>query len=118
MAKTYRHEVRPGEWVEIIPGPNGHVRLFGVLPGQRGSADPPRVYERIFKVGDWCEFDSYNLSYLGRITKLTPKTIFVKPRYRGEETIVRMKPYHFQWRNWDFDFDKTEKENHFTSLTI
>lgn len=69
-----------------------------------------------FKIGDIAEYDSYNLSYLGKIVSITEKTVTIEPRY--EKTKRRLKLYEFAWRNYNFNLEQVEKENHETSMYI
>jgi hypothetical protein len=69
-----------------------------------------------FKVGDMVEYDSYNLRYLGTITRITDKRVTVQPRY-GAST-KSMDLYTFAWRNHNFDLDKANAENAETSMSI
>lgn len=63
-----------------------------------------------FKVGDTAEYDSYNLSYLAKIEKITDNSVFIHGK--------RMDIYSFAWRNWNLDLDKTIEENHKASWYI
>lgn len=60
-----------------------------------------------FRLGDTAEFDSFNLSYTGRITGISPKTIVIE-QYG---TRHKLNLYEFCWRNWDFDAVKTAARN-------
>ena len=64
------------------------------------------------RVGDEAEYDSYNLSYTGTITKITEKcvTIVAYPGSRMART-HRLDLNAFCWRNWDFDAAATAKRN-------
>ena len=65
-----------------------------------------------FRVGDTAEYDSYNLHYTGRITKITDKTVTIVayPDTRMQKT-HRLDMHEFCWRNWDFDAERIEKYN-------
>ena len=65
---------------------------------------------RIFKVGDVAEYDSYNLSYTGVITKITDKTVTIK-KYENSDTVKRLDLETFAWRNYDFDAAETARKN-------
>lgn len=66
--------------------------------------------EKTFKVGQLAEYDSYNLSYMGPIVKITPKQVVVAHHdINGKRS--NMDLYSFIWRNIDFDADKKSKEN-------
>jgi hypothetical protein len=65
------------------------------------------------KVGDIAEYDSYNLSYTGTITKITEKcvTIVAYPDHPRMSRAHRLDLNAFCWRNWDFDAAATAKRN-------
>lgn len=69
-----------------------------------------------FEIGDQAEYDSYNLSYTGAITKLTASTVTIQPKY-GNGT-KRLSMYTFAWRNFDFNMAETAARNHETSYNI
>lgn len=89
-----------------------------------------------FKMFDICEYDSYNLSYLGYIIGITEKTImvveehdfnkwkglkdgsYVKKNEWDKPQVHHMKLQQFCWRNYDFNLEATRKENHETSMYI
>jgi hypothetical protein len=64
------------------------------------------------RLGDEAEYDSYNLSYTGKITKITEKcvTIVAYPGSRNAKT-HRLDLNAFCWRNWDFDAVDTARKN-------
>lgn len=68
------------------------------------------VTVREFKVGDEAEFDSYNLSYFGKILSVTAKTVVVDKRRNAGET-ARMSIAAFAERNHDFDPAAARKRN-------
>ena len=70
-------------------------------------------------MGDVAEYDSYNLSYTGRITGISHKCITITA-YPGtlNEKRHMLKPYAFCWRNHDFDAAETAKRNAETSMYI
>lgn len=78
-----------------------------------------RMQKTTFRVGDTAEYDSYNLKYLGEITKITQKAITIVA-YKGtqSETAHRLSLYEFCWRNDDFDLEKVRAENAETSMCI
>lgn len=80
------------------------ISLFGVKSRQSGI----EIYRTIFRVGDKAEYDSYNLSYIGTITKITNKTVTIEAHGRTH----RLNLYQFAWRNYDFDLaQRTEYNN-------
>lgn len=72
-----------------------------------------------FKIGDTAEYDSYNLVYLGTITKITDKTVQVT-EYPGSRNEKRhnLNLYEFCYKNYDFDLDRINKQNMETSYYI
>jgi hypothetical protein len=75
-----------------------------------------RAVDKTFKIGDKCEYDSYNLSYHGTIVKITDKGVTVRPDY---ETRTKRLPLNtFMWRNHDFDLERSQAANHETSMYI
>ncbi len=73
-----------------------------------------------FVVGDIAEYDSYNLSYTGEITKITDKcvTIVAYKGHRGMEKTHRLNLDTFCWRNHNFDAAETARQNAETSMYI
>jgi hypothetical protein len=77
---------------------------------------------KTFKVGDYAEYDSYNLSYYGKILSITDKTVTIdknaKYPHINEVSKTRMKIYNFAWRNYDFDLEETAAKNADTMMYI
>lgn len=69
-----------------------------------------------FKVGDTVTYDSYNLIYLGKITKITDKCVTILPEH--ETRTRRLDLHNFMWRNYDFDLERVQKQNLETSYCI
>ena len=71
---------------------------------------------------DVVEYDSWNLTYTGRIHKLGPKTISVDENgsydHISEVRIKRMNLYEFVWRNYNFDVAEAARSNHETMMYI
>lgn len=63
----------------------------------------------LFHLGDMAEYDSYNLSYYGKIVSIGPKTVTIVERHNS--TRHRISVYEFAWRNIDFTVDETSKSN-------
>jgi hypothetical protein len=72
-----------------------------------------------FQVGDTAEYDSYNLSYTGKIVKITDKCVSIVA-YPGSQMAKthRLDINAFCWRNWDFDAVKTAERNSDTMMYI
>lgn len=65
-----------------------------------------------FDIGDEAEYDSYNLSYTGKIVKITEKTISIV-KYPGT-TMARkhmLSLHEFAWRNFEFNAEETARKN-------
>ena len=71
-----------------------------------------------FVMGDMAEYDSYNLSYYGPITKITAKTITITERHGGEPRVHRLPIERFCWRNHNFNLATTQEDNALTSWSI
>jgi hypothetical protein len=102
-AQTFKGKVwaeSPTEYqVEVIPGKSISIFQKGTLTAS-------------FGIGDEAEYDSYNLSYIGKIRKITDKAVTIVD-YEGTsmEKVKRLNFYQFCWRNWDFDADKAHAKN-------
>lgn len=70
-----------------------------------------------FTVGDVAEYDSYNLSYTGKIVKITDKCVSIVEPYRNGKT-HRLDLDTFCWRNHNFDAAETARQNAETSMYI
>lgn len=66
------------------------------------------VLVNTFMLGDMAEYDSYNLSYYGKIVGITKATVVVEKT--GGKT-RHLSLYEFCWRNYDFDLEKKAAEN-------
>lgn len=75
------------------------------------NAHYPKFTEILHKIGDFAEYDSYNLSYIDKIKSISNKTITF-------ENKRRLKLEEFCWRNWDFNLEKVNKSNFEISMTI
>lgn len=68
-----------------------------------------KTYDVIFRIGDICEEDSYNLTYFGTIVQITEKTVTVRKKLGGGNR--RFTIEKFCWRNYKFDFAKAKANN-------
>lgn len=82
---------------------NVSIRIFGLYYGQ--------AFDKTFKIGDYAEYDSYNLSYFGKIVSITDKSVTIEERYGSTPRRHRLKLSQFTWRNYDFDVDAKQAEN-------
>jgi len=105
--KTGHHaEILPGQWIRLF-GETVKVSYKGV-PGQWTRVEEVVPYSKTFKIGDLAEFDSFNLSYVARITSITEKTVTFEDDCQG---VKRLSIYEFDWRNYDFDLEATRERN-------
>ena len=75
-----------------------------------------KSYRKTFHLGDKAEYDSYNLSYIGTITKISDKSVTItEDRGRCFHTdkprVHRLDLHQFAWRNYDFDYQSQVKKN-------
>ncbi len=68
---------------------------------------------RLFQVGDTAEWGSHNISYMGRILKITQNTVTISHSRFGSNrgTNKVLKLHQFCWRNKQFDVAATENSN-------
>lgn len=92
---------RIGQHAAVSPG---HILIYG---HRHGSTNPYFDYEYEFRVGDQAEYDSYNLQYIGTITKISPKTVTIEAFGRSH----RLSIYDFSWRNNDKTVQEKRSEN-------
>ena len=76
----------------------------------RDERDGTTTRGTTFVIGDTCEQSSYNLSYHGKIVKITDKAIHVQKEYGG--CLKRMSVEEFCWRNFDFNAAESTRKNH------
>lgn len=72
-----------------------------------------------FEIGDYAEYDAFNLTYVGKIIKITEKTVTIEydseclnPKKR------RLSLYEFAWRNWNFNEAEVYNRNAETMMNI
>ena len=109
---------------EVLPMATKYqVECTGVSKSGYGSitvfVDEQGVTKRgaSFAVGDVAEYDSYNLSYTGKITKITDKCVSIVEPYRNGKT-HRLDLDTFCWRNHNFNAAETARQNAETSMYI
>lgn len=102
------HPPKPTEYMaEVVPGVS--IRIVADIE----RYNEIRRFDRTFKIGDIAEYDSYNLSYTGKITRITNNQVWVES-YRT----YRLNLYTFAWRNFNFDEEQTAKSNFLISMSI
>ena len=99
---------------KAIVMPSHYIRIYGQ---EWNRINAPVEFDRTFNIGDMCEYDSYNLIYIGKILAIGPQTITVERKDTGRKP-CRLSIEEFSYKNWDFDAVKIAKENHATSMCI
>jgi hypothetical protein len=90
----------------VVVDPKKSIRLVGVYY-PRGDK---RAYDRTFAIGDWAEYDSYNLAYHGKITSIgAGGNVTVLPEH--SKRAKRLDAYTFTFRNYDLDLEAAAKRN-------
>ncbi len=115
--RTFPGSVAKGHKAVIVPGES--IVLFGETFKTIYEEGPKEGYVshwKKFSVGDVCEFDSYNLHYLGKIVAISEKNVTVYDDISKKNR--RLSLYEFDWRNYDFDLAETQKRNAETSQCI
>jgi hypothetical protein len=104
--KARKHSASVPTDYEIEHGANGSITIY--KGGKQGST---------FSVGDTAEYDSYNLSYTGKISKISEKavTIVAYPGTRNEK-VHRLDLNTFCWRNHKFTVEAAQKANNEWSM--
>ena len=103
----YPGQVLTGYKAVVIP--NKSIRLHG-LEGNRVNG--PLTFDITFKIGDYAEYDSYNLKYTGKITAIGPKTVTIQERPGTcNAKNHKLSIYAFSWRNWNYDGKKIAAHN-------
>lgn len=69
-----------------------------------------------YQVGDYAEYDSYNLSYFGEITSITEKTVTIR-KHVGDGS-KRLKLQEFAWRNGHKSIAEKQQANQQTMMYI
>jgi len=85
----------------------------------RDDANGTPIKGTSFSVGDTAEYNSWNLTYTGIITKITEKAVTIVA-YKGSrnETVHKLDLNKFCWRNHKFDAARVAAENAETSMYI
>lgn len=136
MTKPYKHQgieypAKPTEYkAQITLGTLGESITVQLDRPEWIDGESKMVYfNKTFKIGDECIYDSYNLYYTGTITKITEKAISIWTGWykgRGGRTsartnkkeIKRLSIHEFCWRNYNFDSEEIEAKNNETSKYI
>lgn len=111
------------EVIKIQNGFRGSYNLFITL-GEKVEIHTHRengelVNVRVFRLGDFAEYDSFNLSSTAKITGITAKNVIFDVSYNpNEPKVKRLKMENFAWRNHNFDIEATRERNAITSMSI
>lgn len=71
-----------------------------------------------FVVGDTAEYDSYNLSYTGKIIKITDKTVTIAKTSGNGVKKHQLHINEFCWRNFNFNAADTAARNREESYSL
>lgn len=104
---------------EILP--DFEIRIYGTYTNN-GHYDAaaklwvvePKPFDKAFRLGNEAEYDSYNLSYTGKIVGIGPKTVTIENHGKKR----RLDLYEFCRRNWNFDAEKIARRNAETMMYI
>lgn len=100
-------KVKENRYAVVKPGHS--IRLIGL---EGNHVHGPIPYDRTYQIGDSAEYDSFNLSYIGTITNIGPKTITITDMQC--RTTHRLTIHQFDWRNWDGLESKHEQNANWT----
>ena len=95
-AQEYEVDVEKGKIIRV----KTTIPAFHTLPQE--------THDVAFKIGDQAEYGSYNLSYYGKITSITEKTVTIK---EDDGTGHRLSLAEFAWRNYRFDLATVQRNN-------
>jgi len=105
FGQRHTGETMVGHHVDVVPGKS--IRLHGV---ETNHVNGPVSYDRTFVVGDVVEYDSYNMSYTGRILSIGRSTVTVDASCTGDKK-CRLDLANFSWRNRLLNLVKIYREN-------
>lgn len=88
------------------------VKIVTVI--RNPSDDEKAFIEKEFKIGDVCEYDSFNLRYTAAISGIGSCVSFKLRDGRGR----RLSLDEFARRNWRFDAKEVAEQNAVTSMSI
>lgn len=103
-------EIEKGSNATIVVGKS--IRLHGV---RWAGQECERRHDITFNVGDQAVYDSYNLTYVGEIIAIGPKTVTFTDQFERNK---RLSIYEFNSRNRYFDMEKIKRDNHNVSMCI
>lgn len=90
-----------------------------ITPGKSITVTREGHESNRFEIGDWAEYDSWNLRYTGIIRSITEKTVTIEAYPNSSlSKKYRLKIDTFCWRNYDFDSGKVAAQNAETMMYI
>lgn len=107
-----------GHNVTVVPGES--ITLHGVERSKMAMGADGRYYHPAdgipysitFRVGDVAEYDSFNLSYTGKILAIGEKTVTICAEMTGNRGAKsRLSLYDFSRKNRDFNLAEISKRN-------
>jgi hypothetical protein len=103
--------------VRIIPQQEITIRLNST--GREAGRHTRFSGERIFQVGEWAEYDSWNLNYLGKIVAITNKTVTIVDYPNSHNPCKKRLDIHtFCWRNFSKSIEEKRADNADTRMYI
>lgn len=102
FGKVHTGETMIGHHAVITPGES--IRLHGI---ETNRVNGPVAYDKTYRIGDVAEYDSYNLSYFGRIVAIGAKSVTIEAH--GSKS--RLDIAQFSWRNRLFDVKEESRKN-------
>ena len=78
QGQTIPGRVSEGEHADIVAGES--IRLHGI---NRNHVNGPQAYDHTFGIGSDAVRDSFNICYIGTITKITAKTVTIENHGRS-----------------------------------
>jgi len=109
-ARKQRGMVYPSQETDYeVSIQNGKITIF--KNGVEGAS---------FMVGDKAEYDSYNLRYIGNISKIAAKTVTIiaYQGHKGMESTHQLDLNTFCYRNWDFNWGEAVAYNQNESMYL
>lgn len=92
-------DIASDKHADVTPGVS--IRIYG--------SEYNKPFDKTFKLGDIAEYDSFNLSYMGEIVSITPKSVTIQPSHGRKKR--RLSLNEFIWRNKNFDVSVASAAN-------
>lgn len=98
FGRKYIGRTSTGQHATIAVGES--IRIFGIYGRDT-------TYDRTFRLGDFAEYDSYNMAYTGKIVSIGEKTIGIEDGGKVHLLLV----FDFARRNQDLDLEAIAARN-------